>query len=359
MARRKIRTSQCDNCGYSFREGENYCPSCGQENHHPNQPIKHLILEFFESLFHFDTKVFLSLKYLFLKPGQMTREFLDNKRARFVPPMRLYIFISFIFFLLVGKTVQNEDKAIIQINQPTKDGRIHISAPGDQQHEEEDPDLTSKQDSIVRDSSLKEEETMPKESAEDDLDTLDFWTLNYPYRNSELQQFKGRELDHLLLDSLLLSNGQEISFFNRQVLKNFIRGKLGDRSFDQNVRKGFIKYISILMFVLMPVFAFILYLLHIRSGRNYYEYLIYSVHIHTALFTFLSCVMLLGLFMETNLPLKLVMIGMLIYFVVSLKFSFGQSYGKVILKSIIIGFSYLLTLAVCLVIALGLGALMA
>ncbi len=103
MARKRIKTINCSNCGYNFIHGENYCPSCGQENHAPNQPFKHLLLEFFESLFHFDTKIFLSLKYLLFYPGRMTREFLENKRARFVPPIRLYIFISVIFFIFINR----------------------------------------------------------------------------------------------------------------------------------------------------------------------------------------------------------------------------------------------------------------
>ena len=37
---------------------------------------------------------------LIIKPGFLSRQYIDGKRTRFIPPMRLYIFITFIFFLL-------------------------------------------------------------------------------------------------------------------------------------------------------------------------------------------------------------------------------------------------------------------
>ena len=288
----------------------------------------------------------------------MTREFLDNKRARFVPPMRLYIFISFIFFLLVGKTVQDRDRGVIKFSK-SGEGVTRIKTQDDPVRNETEEFLKTWQDSNELDGITGIPQTDSLEAEVNKSDTLKFWTLSFPYNNSEIMRLKGRELSNDLIDSLLVAKSQEISFFNRQTLKNFLRASWGDRSFDQGVRKGFIKYVSIFMFILMPVFAMFLYLLHIRSKRNFYEYLIFSVHIHTALFTFLSCVLILGIFLDDDSALKLVLAGMVVYFVVSLKASFGQSYPKVLIKTLVLGIFYLLTLAFCLLLSLILGAFFA
>ncbi len=49
-----------------------------------------------------DSRLWLTLKLLFLRPGQLARDWIEGKRARYVPPFRLYIIASFILFLLLG-----------------------------------------------------------------------------------------------------------------------------------------------------------------------------------------------------------------------------------------------------------------
>ncbi|MER2998643.1 DUF3667 domain-containing protein [Pontibacter populi] len=102
MAKRRRKFTQCPNCGYIFEEVNNYCPNCGQENHDLNVPAKHLIAEFFEGTLHFDTKVWHTLKLLLFKPGLLTEKFNVGQRASYVPPFRLYVFISIIFFFVLA-----------------------------------------------------------------------------------------------------------------------------------------------------------------------------------------------------------------------------------------------------------------
>ncbi len=103
--RRKIGI--CPNCSTILNAESNYCSSCGQENHDLKVPIGHLIYETIESITHFDTKLVTTLKAIFTSPGKLTLDFLTGKRARHVHPVRFYIFISFVFFLIVNK---NADK---------------------------------------------------------------------------------------------------------------------------------------------------------------------------------------------------------------------------------------------------------
>jgi hypothetical protein len=49
-----------------------------------------------------DSRLLHTLRLLLLHPGGLSNEWVDGKRARYVPPFRLYIVASFILFLVVG-----------------------------------------------------------------------------------------------------------------------------------------------------------------------------------------------------------------------------------------------------------------
>ena len=98
----KFKSSRCSNCNTHLSIAHEYCPQCGQKNHALNIPLKHLIEEAAESIFHFDTKFVQTLKSICFKPGFLTSEFIKGRRVRYVAPVRFYIFISFIFFLIIS-----------------------------------------------------------------------------------------------------------------------------------------------------------------------------------------------------------------------------------------------------------------
>ena len=95
--RRKVEI--CHNCHTILKEDDNFCPHCGQENHDLKVPLGHLAFEVFEGFTHFDTKFYNTMVSIFLYPGKITKDFLEGRRGRYVPPIRLYFLISFIFFL--------------------------------------------------------------------------------------------------------------------------------------------------------------------------------------------------------------------------------------------------------------------
>lgn len=47
-----------------------------------------------------DGKVALTVRDLLLHPGRLTREYLAGRRARYLPPVRLYLLASVAFFLV-------------------------------------------------------------------------------------------------------------------------------------------------------------------------------------------------------------------------------------------------------------------
>lgn len=91
---------QCRNCPTSF-EGV-FCPACGQKDIDLERPILELVRELVRETFDVDGRAWRTLKTMFLRPGMLTVEFLDGKRRVYTPPLRLYIVISVLFFVLAA-----------------------------------------------------------------------------------------------------------------------------------------------------------------------------------------------------------------------------------------------------------------
>jgi hypothetical protein len=90
--------SMCTNCDRPLRPGDRFCPGCGQKNQDLTIPFRRLVSEMLEGFLHLDGKSFQTIKALVLKPGFLTSEYIGGRRVRFVTPVRLYVFVSFVFF---------------------------------------------------------------------------------------------------------------------------------------------------------------------------------------------------------------------------------------------------------------------
>ena len=77
-----------------------YCHVCGQENIETRESFGHLVFHFIADIFHFDGKFFSTLKYLLLRPGYLTYEYVRGRRASYIHPIKLYVFTSAVFFIL-------------------------------------------------------------------------------------------------------------------------------------------------------------------------------------------------------------------------------------------------------------------
>lgn len=122
----------CLNCDTTF-EG-NYCPNCGQQLKEFQKPFKFLLVDLAGNIFSFDTRLLRSLKNLIINPGNYALEYINGRRMRYVPPLRLYVFISFSFFLLFSIfinrniTISEETKSSIssEIESGLKEGTISV-----------------------------------------------------------------------------------------------------------------------------------------------------------------------------------------------------------------------------------------
>ncbi|MFK8029172.1 MAG: DUF3667 domain-containing protein [Gammaproteobacteria bacterium] len=87
-------------CGSTL--GGKFCHYCGQRKQRRVASAFSLAGEFVGDIFNWDSRVWRTLWPLFFKPGFLTKSYMEGKRERHVPPIRLYLISSIIFFLLVS-----------------------------------------------------------------------------------------------------------------------------------------------------------------------------------------------------------------------------------------------------------------
>ncbi|UTW56535.1 DUF3667 domain-containing protein [Kordiimonas sp. SCSIO 12610] len=89
----------CMNCGEVLTGP--FCFACGQKEGDIRRPIWSLLGELLDNVVAPDSKLFKTLLLLLFMPGKLTHDYNSGKRARFIPPLRLYITITFAFFALL------------------------------------------------------------------------------------------------------------------------------------------------------------------------------------------------------------------------------------------------------------------
>ncbi|HEV2286120.1 MAG TPA: DUF3667 domain-containing protein, partial [Steroidobacteraceae bacterium] len=95
-----LAAAVCDNCGASVTG--RYCGNCGQRLEAPMHTLGHFLMVAFEDVTHADSRLWSTLGALLTRPGFLTHEFLSGRRARYLPPVRLYLVLSVAFFLVAS-----------------------------------------------------------------------------------------------------------------------------------------------------------------------------------------------------------------------------------------------------------------
>ncbi len=90
----------CHNCGADLHGA--YCAQCGQQVLALNPRLRDFLHDLTHEVLHVDGKIFRSIRKLLLSPGFLTREQIEGRRARWVPPIRLYLIFSVTYFALTS-----------------------------------------------------------------------------------------------------------------------------------------------------------------------------------------------------------------------------------------------------------------
>jgi len=98
-----------------------FCPACGQKRIHPGDlGLRHAWHHVLHEVGHVDGKLLNSLKLLFTRPGQLTIDFIEGRRARHVHPIQLFLLFGLAFFLLAQVDSPLDMRSSMEINPAAK-----------------------------------------------------------------------------------------------------------------------------------------------------------------------------------------------------------------------------------------------
>ncbi|MGE0018869.1 MAG: DUF3667 domain-containing protein [Draconibacterium sp.] len=281
----------CENCGTVFTG--RFCPECGQSVSDFDKPFGFIIINFLGDFFAFDTRFFRTLKALILKPGFLPSQFFDGKRVPYAPPIRIFIFSSFLMFLLL----QWQTSRIFNESLQNDTGSANYSAENDETLLNSNKTATQ-YETIINDSVV----------------IVDFDPLIFSSPTKLKQQ-----LDHTIevLEKNLESADNESE-------KKEIRQLIRTLSDPEMMVNKMLKLMSWAFFLLLPVFALMLKLFYRRV--HFVRHLIFSIYMHSFIFVVLIVIVLLGfiLYNLASWPILIVLLTIPVYLIIAMKNFFGQ-----------------------------------
>ena len=326
------KEKNCLNCGTEVTG--RFCHNCGQENIEPKETVWHLVSHFFEDMTHFDGKFFTSLKDLVFKPGFLSKEYMIGRRVRYLNPIRMYLFTSAIFFLIFF--------SLYQINE--KDMKVN-SVFGSKTYEQiskMDPAELSGFTKKINGKAL----TLQQVKAILDSNSFSIAPGNYRSRKE--------------YDSLLKSGAKKHNWFERKLVYKNIELKEKYNSNPKLILSAllnrFMHSLPQMLFVLLPLFAFILKLVYVRRKQFYYvDHIIFTIHLY--IFVFLAMLVTFGIGKLKSLLhwewlsfLSVIFVlSIFFYFYKALRNFYKQRRAKTIVKYIILLLLFLITTSVTFV----------
>lgn len=253
----------CLNC--NTRLHGKFCHACGQKATSANVKLHDFVHEATHEFLHLDGKIVNTLKLLVVKPGQLTVEFLEGRRSRYISPLRVYLTFSLIFFTLAALLPGSFEGA--------------VKVKGGTQ--------------LQRDS-----------------------------------DFERR------LDDGMVKAERDADLIGNAVLKHLPK----------------------IMFVLMPVFALVVWAFYRKRQRFFIPHLYYSVHFHAFVFLAMTAYLLVNRIGVPKPVAAVLILTVIPYHFIALRRVYGGSRGLTLAKGFAAGFLYWL-IAILSVLALTLAIL--
>jgi Protein of unknown function (DUF3667) len=265
------KANDCLNCGVTV-VGK-YCHNCGQENVEPKESVWHLLSHFFNDITHFDGKFFSTLKILLFKPGFLSKEYMNGRRAGYLNPVRMYFFTSFIFFLIFFSAFHfdkfNSKDVDFTFNGKTENTINAIS-------ESDFKDFTAK---------LNNGHPMSRAEFKTYIDSIKNKSVVRIFGNAQTKHYTSKAQ----YDSALLTGNIKDGWIRRYI--NFKEIDINEKYKNQQGKfvtdfiNSLMHHFPQMLFVSLPFAALFLKLLYIRREQFYYvSHAIFTIHFYIFVF---------------------------------------------------------------------------
>ena len=270
----------CKNCGRKLKGM--YCSQCGQYALDIEQPFWKYMLQYIENVYQFDTKVWNTLYLLFRKPGFLTREFNAGKINSYVHPMRLFMFISCLFFLF---TFSQAPSSVKSAEGSIEDWTLLADEPEENGYGEL-ISLSGMKDTTIwciTDTALllKNYQSMVRVLPSPYQDTARVQMLKGLFKSS-FSKWNGSDSIYVsMVDTVHLEQGSPL------LARKHLREMQQENKYSQ-LLSWYSFYWPIIVLLMIPVFAFMLKLLFRKDRMVYMHHLVFALHVHSVLLLLLA-----------------------------------------------------------------------
>ena len=317
---------------------------------------------------------------ILFRPGYLTNEFLRGRVVRYIPPLRLYLLSSVLFFLTLSfHGLAALDRLAIQSAETasapmTADSVQALEARLDELMQVDTAAMPALARPAIRQAIAQAEASLARARIQPDTATPDVATADTaaaditppdtgsagspgdtgavrpdtagmapgpapapvipaadaPLPRGQLQPW-----------AMTVRRNVAGSPLERSVERKLAQlGHLPQREAVRQFLANLLEYAPHMMFVLLPVFALFLKLLYIRRGRYYAEHFVFALHVHAFFFLMFFLILLLSLGAAT----PFIVFWMMAYVWLAMKRVYRQGWFRTTLKWWVLGFSYMFLL---------------
>jgi Protein of unknown function (DUF3667) len=279
----------CLNCGTPLTG--KYCGQCGQRDLPARQDLGDLFVNFISSFYSFESKFFNTFKYLLFFPGRIVNDYITGKRESYYHPARMYVFLSFIFFLVFSYAVDTNDWISDDKNTNNASGADSLAFSLENQG----------------------------------------GAIRVGKSTSEYKSIAHYDSLQLALPEAERSNSFE-NFIERKMIELRERAKGDDKLVGKMIVDEFFAELPRMIFLLMPIFALLLKLLYVRRDFYYSEHLIFTIFYYDFLYLMTSVAMLVSMVGWLSWLSYIIYVWIFIYLYKAMRKVYKQRRAKTILK---------------------------
>lgn len=304
---RRTPDRPCLNCG-DATVGY-YCPQCGQRKVDVRVSLRRMAMEVLDDQLSLNSTLPRTLGALFFRPGHLTREYVQGRVVRYIPPFRLYLVSSLVFFILLP-LVPGMDDLNVSIQDEARADSLRIAAEVDSV--------------LLTRARIAGQDTTPYVKAVQEARRSSA-TININF---------GPEPDRVI--PLLRPLAQRMEEAEARL------NAMSPREAVRTLKDAFMDNAPTGIFLIMPLFALILKLLYLRRKRFYVEHFVFALHVHAFAFVLLTAMML------TQVSWINMTLGtwFLVSLYIAMKRVYGQGYVRTLFKYVLLGQAYMFMLVV-------------
>lgn len=271
----------CANCDAQL--AGQYCAICGQRTESRMITLWEMIREASDIIVSLDSKLWRTLSLLLFRPGRLTRDYLQGRRARYVAPLRLFLGLTLLFFFLVTIGQRLELDGGFEISTDL-DEATAIGVVNPESDSQEDSGFNLR----IGDSDDAGED-QASESTEEEMDAA--------ANAEESAENTAKEGPCEDIDIEIPENWTwGAAFFTEDRVRQACEKTVADKG--AGFTRALIENLPAMMFFFVPLLAVFMKFIYLFTGRYFVEHLLFLVHYHSFFYLLTTLAILTGWFVD-------------------------------------------------------------